>query len=160
MDILAIKNEAFIFRQIQVLHSQLHFLLRSDILPMAETTWMFMTIISLYTTIKLHNVIGLPLYLFFPMCAMDGMVFFYVVIGASSQTYMESQKLIHWQWRNRTTTIISKTTTKWLIRFRKSCFELRTYSGSIGFIDRITPVAIIHFCLAQTGGLILLGGGI
>lgn len=158
MDNLAIKNEAFIFRQIQVLHSQLHSLLRSEILPMAESTWMIMTIISLYTTIKLHSVIGLPLYLFFPMLAIDGMVFFYVVIGASSQTYMESQKLINWQWRNRTRTIISKTTAKWFVRFRKSCIELRTYSGSVGFLDRTTPLAIIHFCLAQTGGLILLGG--
>lgn len=157
MEKRVLENEALIFRQIQVLHSHLHFLLRAEILPMSETTWMFMTIISLYTTIKLHSVIGLPLYLFFPVCAVDGMVFFYVVIGASSQTYMESQKLINEQWRKRTRTVTSNTTVKWFIRFRKSCMELRTYCGSVAFLDRTTPLEIIHFCLAQTGGLLLLG---
>lgn len=154
---LALSRHAFIYREIQVLHAQLNFLVRQEMMPMAEISWTVITIVSLYTTIKLHSLIGLPLYLFFPMCAIDGAVFFYIVIGATSQTYSKSHALLHWVWRiTPAPPRLSRPSIKWFFRFRSSCVELRTYCGSIGFIDRTTPIAIIHFCLAQTGGLILL----
>ncbi|CAL8089594.1 unnamed protein product [Orchesella dallaii] len=145
-------RQSIVFRQIQILHNAINTIIRTEFLPMSQFAWMTMTILGLYATIKMHDVIGLPLYLLFPTFAIDGVVYFYVVVGAASKTYAQSYHLIHNVWRGRNPGGQSK----WFVTFRRSCQVMKTYIGNVAFLDSMTPLVLIHFCLAQTASLILL----
>jgi len=45
---------------------------------------------------------------------------------------------------------------KWIERYRMSLPSLKSYIGNVNYVEEITPLEMINFCIDQTVSLLLL----
>ncbi|CAL8092345.1 unnamed protein product [Orchesella dallaii] len=79
-----------------------------------------------------------------------------IQIGAMAKLYGESTRVIQNLKKSMTQREISGRKRKWIQRYLKSLTPLRVAVGSVNFIDELTPITLLDFCVNQIVSLLLL----
>lgn len=140
-----------VYHHIQLLAKLYNFCLQSVFIPTQMTAACLVIIIGLYTCIKLHSEIPMPGLAFFPLLALDELSMI-LISQSAADVYTRSHIFVRDapKWgktlgRGEFITKIMKATKVIKIRF-----------GSTNYIDKMTPLVYLNFCLTQTVSLVLL----
>ncbi|CAL8092342.1 unnamed protein product [Orchesella dallaii] len=79
-----------------------------------------------------------------------------IQIGAMAKLYGESSMVIQNLKKSVTRRDMSGRKRKWIQRYLKSLTPLRVAVGSVNFIDELTPINLLDFCVSQIVSLLLL----
>lgn len=134
--------------QIQArLYNRIH---QSYFIPSIVTAAISVIVISLYTCIRLHSVIPMPGFAFFPLLSTDGFSVIFV-LRIASIVYRKSHKIV---------CVVVKSANQsrktWFRKKTNSLEMLKIRFGSANFIDETTPLVILDFAFTQTVSLMLL----
>lgn len=107
-------------------------------------------IIGLYTCIKLHSQVPMPGFAFFPLLSLDGFAMIFISQVAAgvltrSKSFVEGTRKSK-SYRRRS----------WFRKMARASYLIKIRFGSTNFIDKMTPLVYMNFCLTQTVSLIIL----
>lgn len=119
-------------------------------LPTLIATAIFVIIICLYTCIRLHGVIPMPGFAFFPLLSSDGFSVIFIT-RIASLVYIQSQRFVS---EVRKSGKYSRRS--WFRKKALSVDELKICFGSANFIDEMTPLVFLDFAFEKTVSLMLL----
>lgn len=138
------------YAQIQLLVKQMNVTFQDFFIPIGLAFFSNALIFVLYVCIKLHDAIPMPGFLFFPLILTDALL----VIGVD----FASAGFVH----SKSNVVIAKW--KMLCGFKRRT-QLKTKAHSfpplkirfgMNFIDEMTSLTILDFCLNQTVSLLLM----
>jgi len=146
-----------IYRQIQVL-SRYYNLAHQDGLVSANLFLVMVGfIIGLYTLIALGFQMTFPQMWFFAVCSQDGILVILLYTTVMGQLYIASNELIAGLKGNICTT--SGMTSKEM-QITKRCMNslrpVKCYIGHVNFIDELSPLNFVDFCINQLVSLLMM----
>ncbi|OXA62350.1 hypothetical protein Fcan01_00835 [Folsomia candida] len=139
-----------VYQHLRVLGKLFNFCLQSVFIPTQITAGCMVLIIGLYTCVKLHAQIAMPGFAFFPLISCDGLAIIFITQVAAG-VYTSSSKLVKKARRSR-----RYGRNAWFRKMVRATHFIKIRFGSTNFIDQMTPLVYLNFCLTQTVSLVLL----
>lgn len=138
------------YNTIRLLGILYNFCLQAVYIPTQVSAACSVIIIGLYTSVKLHSAIPMPGFAFFPLLAMDGFAMIFITrVGSEvvtcSKRFVQATRSCGEYGRSK--------------EFRKRVAALdviKVKFGGSNYIDSLTPLVLLHFCITETVSLILL----
>jgi len=112
---------------------------------------LFVIIVCLYVCVRLHQVIPMPGFAFFPLLSMDGFSVIYIIKIAAG-VFVQSTNFV-------TTVRKSKQDYGRKTMYKKQVRSLdliKIYFSKTNFVDKKTPLVFLDFAFAHTVSLMLL----
>ncbi|OXA57584.1 hypothetical protein Fcan01_08307 [Folsomia candida] len=139
-----------LYREFQIVVKFYNKVFQTVFIPTLVATAIFVIIICLYTCIKLHKVIPMPGFAFFPLLSTDGFSVIFISRIASI-VYIKSRFFVTMVQNS------SKNSRRtWFRKNAASLDKLKIRFGSGNFIDEMTPLVFLDFSFSQTVSLMLL----
>jgi len=148
-----------LYRQLQILY-RFYNLIQHDVL-LTSTIFLVANgpIVSAYVLIANGSSVTFEQLFMFLNGGVNCFFIALVQLGAMAKLYGESSRVIRDVKKlSQSATIIHPNILmeKWLKRYLKSLTPLVAKMGSVNFLDKLTPVTILNFCLVQIVNLLLL----
>ncbi|CAL8136974.1 unnamed protein product [Orchesella dallaii] len=145
-----------VYRELQLL-SRLYNWIQQDVIIIALTNMtVFVFIVSLYALILMGSHASVPHILFFSSVVLLGLLVIVVCFGTFAGLHTQSTKLIVFL-RKKVNLSVWKPHKKRLIeRYSWSLREIKVSIGQVNFVDKLTPVIMLNFCISQIVSLLLI----
>jgi hypothetical protein len=115
--------------------------------PVMVTALCAVIIVGMYTGFRLYGTISTAMYLIQILLAIDGLSVDMLTFRLAGDVDNKSSELLQ-KWR------VLLINTKFQLKLKrkqlKSCTPLRVKMGSSNFVDILTPLVILGFCVNQT----------
>lgn len=139
-----------VYQHLRILGKLYNFCLQSIFIPTQISAACMVIIIGLYTCIKLHSQVPMPGFAFFPLLSLDGFAMIFISQVAAgvltrSKSFVEGTRKSK-SYRRRS----------WFRKMARASYLIKIRFGSTNFIDKMTPLVYMNFCLTQTVSLIIL----
>ncbi len=135
------------YRQLQLIEKQMNVTLRSFFIPGCLTFTTIGEIFTLFVCIKLHQEIPIQAFAFFPMLGLDLILVIGVDFASLGFIYLRSQEFVEG---------CKKLNGVKLVRRQTRSFPPLKIRFGMNFIDELTGMTILDFCLNQTVSLLLM----
>lgn len=135
------------YRQLQLIETQMNVTFRALFIPGGFTTASVIVIFSLYVCIKMHSAIRMPGFAFYPTLLIDAMLVIGVDFASAGGVYSKSKRFV---------TICRKWNSRKALRLEGKSLQPLKIRFGMNFIDELTSLTILDFCLSQTVSLLLI----
>ncbi|CAL8068837.1 unnamed protein product [Orchesella dallaii] len=145
-----------LYRQIQILNHYYNALQKNDLLIAHEYLMIIGLIISVFTLIFLGTDVLLPQFVLYSLTGFDAAIALLVCNTTMGQMYSASK---HFCTKKKDQIFLNQVVNvqrKWIQRYLKSCAVLKCNVGDVNFVEELTPLVMLDFCLNQTVSLLLL----
>lgn len=139
------------YRELQIIEFQVNFCFQQIFLPTLLVTCLFIAIAGLFICIKLPDqMLESPIMAMAPLGLFNSFVILIVSCSVAAEVRTKSLDLVR-EMKNK----ISKTRQKnWVRKMAKSCPPLGIRNCP-SFVEKITPILNLHFCIDQTAALLI-----
>jgi hypothetical protein len=151
-----------VYRELQVIQSMFNGCMQTWFVPALIFTGSMMQVVCMFATVRLHDRIPMPGFLFFPMMGVDNFITVFFMNDFASGIVMKSEMYLR-MWKNSSLIMGKEIKGKKrqivpMLNKReiKSCGLMKVRFGGANYIDRLTPLVMEDFCINQTLSLILL----
>ena len=136
------------YRSLQILESQINICCKDFFLSGLLIIVSAVFVLSLFVCIKLNQAIPLPGFLFFPLALFDVCIIILVEYTTAALIWKRSSELL----------ILWKKQSKHKTMFKATLKSLSPFKIKFGmnFVDSLTPLVILDFCINQTASMLLI----
>ncbi|CAL8135913.1 unnamed protein product [Orchesella dallaii] len=145
-----------LYRQIQILNRYYNVIRNNGIIIAHEYLLIIAFIISVFMLISLGSNGTLPELILFGLCGFDGAIVLLVCNTLMGQIYSGSKQFRTKIKEHILSNQVLNKQRKWTQRYLKSCAVLKCNIGDVNFIEELTPLVMIDFCINQIVSLLLL----
>ncbi|CAL8129017.1 unnamed protein product [Orchesella dallaii] len=143
-------------RHIQILNRYYNLVQQNGLIIAHNIMLTFGFIISFFTLISLGTKISFPEFLLFGSASIDGATVILICYSFMGQLHSTS-KLVCTPTREQLLyNNVTRLQRKWIQRYTKSLSNLKSYVGDVNFVEELTPLVMLNFCIYQTASLLLL----
>ncbi|CAL8122142.1 unnamed protein product [Orchesella dallaii] len=152
------------YRQIQILEGFFNWIYQDVVTPYTLNIFIMATIISTYVMISMGTQLSIPHVILFSCVLFNSLACIVLEFGAFGLVHVESTKLLRYikeklipdletNCKNSSERFKVKVVKKLVV----SLCILKVRIGSVNFVEKTTPMAILDFCLGQIVNLLLMG---
>ncbi|CAL8130034.1 unnamed protein product [Orchesella dallaii] len=145
-----------LYRQIQILNQYYNAIQKNDLIIAHEYVLIMAVIISVFTLISVGTEVFLPRFILHSLNGFDTAILLLVCNTIMGQMHSASKQFCT---KNKDQILSNKLAskhTKWIQRYLKSCAFLKCNVGDVNFIEELTPLVMLNFCINQIVSLVLL----
>ncbi|CAL8140234.1 unnamed protein product [Orchesella dallaii] len=145
-----------LYRQIQILNHYYNINQKHDLLIAHEYIMVFGVIISFFALISLGTEAFLPQFMLHSLNGFDAAIVLLVCNSIMGQMYSASKQFCRKTKDQILSNHLSGVQRRWIQRYLKSCAVLKCNVGDVNFIEELTPLVMLDFCINQIVSLLLL----
>lgn len=140
------------YMQLQLMVRQVNITFRDLLIPGTIAMISNLGVFSLYVTVRLHGVIPMPGFLFFPLLLSDTVLVIAIDFASAGFVYMESKNIVT-EWQKNSS---FRTRKKSMVHTKARSFSPLKFQFGMNFIDELTSFTVLDYCLNQTVSLLLM----
>ncbi|CAL8092348.1 unnamed protein product [Orchesella dallaii] len=145
-----------VYRQLQILNRYYNIIQQNILLTSTLVLVTNGLIVSAYVMLSNGSNVTILQIIMFLNGGSNCFLVILIQIGAMAKLYGESTRVIQNLKKSVTQGEVSGKKQKWIERYLKSLTPLRVAVGSVNFIDELTPINLLNFCVNQIVSLLLL----
>ncbi|CAL8068823.1 unnamed protein product [Orchesella dallaii] len=145
-----------LYRQIQILNRYYNVIQKNGLIIAHEYTLIIAIIISVVTLLSLGSNVSLPEFIMHGLSGVDAAIVLVVCNTIMGQMYSASKQFCTKKKDHILSNQVGNVQRRWIQRYLKSCAVLKCNVGDVNFIEELTPLVMLDFCINQTVSLLLL----
>jgi hypothetical protein len=142
------------YDQLQLLMKQMNVTFQDFFTPGLFMSTSNAIVFILYVCIKLHSDVPMPGFAFFPMVLMDAVLVIGFDFAAAGFVYAKSKSVIG-RWTRMENRFRNNQSNK-LVKAKACSFPSLKLRFGMNFVDELTTLTILDYCLNQTVSLLLM----
>ncbi|CAL8098701.1 unnamed protein product [Orchesella dallaii] len=148
------------YRQLQILTKYYNWIQQDAIIALMLTLVICLTVVSSYVIIKMGSHVSPTHFLFFWCALVDALAAIIVIYGEFASLHTQS-RLVLTMFRSQviptlTAAKFSSFKQKLIRKYVATFYPLNVQLGSVNFVDKMTPIVLLQFCVEQLANLLLL----
>ncbi|CAL8122146.1 unnamed protein product [Orchesella dallaii] len=152
------------YRQLQILEGFFNWIHQDIVTPSTLNILIITTIISTYAMISMGTQLSIPHVILFSCVLVNSLACIVLMIGAFALVHVESTRMFRYikeklipNLETNCSSYSERCKVKVIKKLVASLYILKVRIGSVNFVEKTTPIAILDFCLAQIVSLLLMG---
>jgi len=143
-------NQFMLYRQIQLIGHIYNYVFQREYTPSIVATITGEIIVCVFVCIRLHDVVPMPGFLFYPLLLVDGLSVI-LTTKVAGEVYRKSGVYLFSLREN-----VKLTRKHRLVKELKSLAPIKIRFGASNFIDELTPLVLLDFCFCQSVSVLLI----